>query len=37
MLGSIPAWPGIEGPVNTTNEEIDRILASEAMNPHDDE
>lgn len=33
MLGSIPSWPGIEGAVNTTNEEIDRILASEAMNP----
>ena len=33
MLGSIPSWPGMEGAVNTTNEEIDRILASEAMNP----
>lgn len=36
MLGSIPAWPGIEGPVNTPNEEIDRILVNEAMNPHDE-
>lgn len=33
MLGSIPSWPGMEGAVHTTNEEIDRILASEAMNP----
>jgi len=37
LLGSIPNWPGVEGPVTTTNEEIDRILADEAMNPHDDQ
>lgn len=37
LLGSIPNWPGVEGPTETTNEEIDRIIAEEAMNPHDDE
>lgn len=35
MAGSI-TWPGVEGPVTTTNEEIDRLLAEEAMNPHED-
>jgi hypothetical protein len=34
MAGSI-TWPGVEGPVNTTNEEIDRLLGAEAMNPHE--
>lgn len=35
-FGSL-TWPGTEGTiVNTTNEEIDRILAEEYMNPHDD-
>ena len=38
LAGSIPFWPGSEGKVtHTTNEEIDRILAEEAMNPHEDE
>ena len=38
MAGSISSWPGHEGEVtHTTNEEIDRILAEEAMNPHEDE
>lgn len=37
LAGSL-IWPGTEGMVvNTTNEEIDRILAEEAMNPHEDE
>lgn len=35
MSGSL-TWPEGMGPVGT-NEEIDRILAEEAMNPHDDE
>jgi hypothetical protein len=38
LAGSIPFWPGSEGRVtHTTNEDIDRILAEEAMNPHEDE
>jgi hypothetical protein len=38
LAGSIPAWPGQEGQVaHTTNEDIDRILADEAMNPHADD
>ncbi len=38
LAGSIPFWPGSEGKMtHTTNEEIDRILAEEAMNPHEDE
>lgn len=36
MSGSL-TWPGSEGTVGTTNEEIDHIVAAEAMNPHDDE
>lgn len=36
MSGAL-MWPGIEGTVNTSNEEIDRIVAEEAMNPHDDQ
>lgn len=35
MSGSL-LWPDAEGTVNTSNEEIDRIVAEEAMNPHDD-
>lgn len=34
MAGSL-TWPGVAGQVTTTNEEIDRILAEEAMTPHD--
>lgn len=30
-------YPGATGKVNTTNEDIDRMLAEEAMNPHADE
>jgi len=30
-------YPGATGTVNTTNEEIDRMLADEAMNPHVDD
>lgn len=38
LAGSIPSWPGHEGQVtHTTNEDIDRLLADEAMNPHADE
>ena len=38
LAGSIPFWPGSEGKMtHTTNEEIDRILAEEAMNPHEDD
>ena len=38
MAGSISSWPGHEGEVtHTTNEEIDRLIAEEAMNPHEDE
>lgn len=37
LLGSIPHWPGMEGPADTTNEDIDRLIGEEAMNPHDDE
>jgi hypothetical protein len=38
LAGSIPYWPGHEGQVTrTTNEDIDRILADEAMNPHEHE
>ena len=36
LAGSL-TWPGVEGAVTTTNEEIDRLLAAEAMNPHDNE
>ena len=38
LAGSIAYWPGHEGQTtNTTNEEIDRLTAEEAMNPHADE
>lgn len=40
LAGSIPFWPGSAGKVvqaHTTNEDIDRILAEEAMNPHENE
>ena len=38
MAGSFGYWPGHEGEIiTTTNEEIDQILAEEAMNPHEDE
>ena len=38
LAGSIAYWPGREGQTtNTTNEEIDRLIAEEAMNPHADE
>jgi hypothetical protein len=30
-------YPGVTGKVTTTNEEIDRLIAEEAMNPHADE
>ena len=30
-------YPGITGKVTTTNEEIGRLIAEEAMNPHEDE
>lgn len=30
-------YPGITGQVTTTNEEIDRLIAEEAMNPHADD
>ena len=33
MLGTVH-YPGVTGKVNTTNEEIDRLIAEEAMNPH---
>jgi hypothetical protein len=36
MSGSL-MWPGVEGTVDTPNEEIDRIVAEEALNPHDDQ
>ena len=36
MSGSL-MWPGGEGTVETPNEEIDRIVAEEAMNSHDDQ
>ena len=36
-LSGIIHFPGVTGPVNTTNEDIDRMLAGEAMNPHADE
>lgn len=36
MAGTIH-YPGVTGKVNTTNEEIDRLIAEEAMNPHEDE
>ncbi len=35
MSGTI-RYPGVTGQVNTTNEEIDRLIAEEAMNPHED-
>ena len=38
LAGSIAYWPGHEGKTtNTPNEEIDRLIAEEAMNPHADE
>ena len=38
LAGSIPFWPGSEGRrTHTANEEIDRILADEAMNPHEND
>ena len=30
-------YPGVTGKVTTSNEEIDRLIAEEAMNPHADE
>jgi hypothetical protein len=30
-------YPGVTGKVTTTNEEIDRLIAEEAINPHADE
>ncbi len=36
-LSGTAQYPGIVGKVNTTNEEIDRLIAEEAMNPHEDE
>jgi len=36
-LSGTAKYPGIVGKVNTTNEEIDRLIAEEAMNPHEDE
>ena len=33
LLGTVH-YPGVTGKVNTTNEEIDRLIAEEAMNPH---
>lgn len=30
-------YPDVTGKVTTTNEEIDRLIADEAMNPHADE
>lgn len=36
-LSGTAQYPGIVGKVNTTNEEIDRLIAEEAMNPHADE
>ena len=36
-LAGTAHYPGIVGKVNTTNEEIDRLIAVEAMNPHADE
>jgi len=35
MSGTVH-YPGVTGKVNTTNEEIDRLIAEEAMNPHED-
>ena len=38
LAGSTAYWPGYEGQqTNTTNEEIDQLIAEEAMNPHEDE
>ena len=37
LLGSIPHWPGIEEPTNTTNEDIGRLIGDEVMNPHENE
>jgi len=38
MAGSISSWPDHEGQAtNITNEQIDRLIAEEAMNPHDDD
>lgn len=36
LLAGTIAWPVVGESVNTTNEEIDRLLAEEAINPHDD-
>jgi hypothetical protein len=36
-LSGTAQYPGIVGKVNTTNEEIDRLIAEETMNPHEDE
>jgi len=36
-LSGTAQYPGIVGKVNTTNEEIDRLIAEEAMNSHKDE
>ncbi|HEY1389625.1 MAG TPA: hypothetical protein VGF38_13875 [Ktedonobacterales bacterium] len=36
-LSGTASYPGIVGKVDTTNEEIDRLIAEEAMNPHADE
>lgn len=36
-LSVIGSWGQGEPMVNTTNEEIDRIIAEEAVNPHEDE
>jgi hypothetical protein len=35
MSGTVH-YPGVTGKVTTTNEEIDRLIAEEAMNPHED-
>ena len=36
MSGTVH-YPGVTGKVTTTNEEIDRLIAEEAVNPHEDE
>lgn len=35
LLGTVH-YPGVTGRVNTANEEIDRLIGEEAMNPHED-
>jgi hypothetical protein len=34
LAGSL-TWPGVEGTVTTTNDEIDRLLAGEMMDPRE--